>query len=43
VKMQINKAKQTYKDAEDIMKGLASIGESDHGFHGLKKSVVWGS
>ena len=43
VKMQINKAKQTYKDAEDILKGLSSIGESDHGFHGTKKSVVWGS
>jgi SpoVK/Ycf46/Vps4 family AAA+-type ATPase len=42
VKMQINKAKQTYKDAEDIMKGLSAIGESDHGFHGLKKSQIWG-
>lgn len=41
VKMQINKARQTYKDAEDILKGLSSIGESDHGFHGKKKSVVW--
>ena len=41
VKMQIDKAKKTYKDAADIMKGLSVIGETDHGFHGVKKSVVW--
>jgi hypothetical protein len=32
VKMQINKAKQVYRDAEDIMKGLSDINSSGLGF-----------
>jgi SpoVK/Ycf46/Vps4 family AAA+-type ATPase len=41
VKMQINKAKQVYRDAEDIMKGLSDINSSGLGFNTTKKSVVW--
>jgi SpoVK/Ycf46/Vps4 family AAA+-type ATPase len=43
VKMQIAKAKQTYKDAADIMDGLAVVGETGFGFgsSGAKKSKLW--
>ena len=41
VQMQINKAKQTYRDATDIVKGLSAVGETDHGFLGKKQSVIW--
>ena len=43
VKMQIEKARQTYKDAADIMAGLATIGKQGLGFGGnvSKKSDLW--
>ena len=43
VKMQIEKARQTYKDAADIMAGLATIGKQGLGFGGnvTKKSDLW--
>ena len=41
VKMQIAKARQVYRDANDIMKGLSAVGASGLGFGAEKKSVVW--
>ncbi len=41
VVMQVNKSKQVYRDAEDILNGLSQIGESGLGFGAKKKSVLW--
>lgn len=45
VQMQIDKAKKVYKDAEDILKGLASAKDGGLGFtsSGTKKSSLWGN
>jgi SpoVK/Ycf46/Vps4 family AAA+-type ATPase len=45
VKMQITKARQVYKDADDIMRGLSSIDEGGFGFTSspTKRSGLWSS
>jgi SpoVK/Ycf46/Vps4 family AAA+-type ATPase len=43
IQMQINKAKQVYRDAGELMQGLSSIGGKEMGFGGTvkKRSALW--